>query len=178
MGMESTAAAYFLSCMWFPFRPVVVTFPEVELIRHSLLSCRAVRCLSWAAGGFTLPPNKIRSERGANMALTEQQMLAIKAIADGADNKRAAEISGLGEKYISTLKSQADFSHALALCCVDRLKGLLPESISKLGEIIRAPGRDLYPTQVQAVKTVLEYSRIADLVQTVPDNVTVTIKYE
>ena len=112
------------------------------------------------------------------MALTEQQMLAIKAIADGADNKRAAEISGLGEKYISTLKSQADFSHALALCGVDRLKGLLPESISKLGEIIRAPGRDLYPTQVQAVKTVLEYSRIADLAQTVPENVTVTIKYE
>lgn len=112
------------------------------------------------------------------MALTEQQMLAIKAIASGADNKRAAEISGLGEKYISTLKGQAEFSHALALCCVDRLKGLLPDSISKLGEIIRANGRELYPTQVQAVKTVLEYSRIADLAQTIPDNVTVTIKYE
>lgn len=157
----------------------MVEFLEVELIRHkaSFLVEPSV-CLKMAAGGFALPLQKIRSERGANMALTEQQMLAIKAIADGADNKRAAEISGLGEKYISTLKSQADFSHALALCCVDRLKGLLPESISKLGEIIRAPGRDLYPTQVQAVKTVLEYSRIADLAQTVPENVTVTIKYE
>ena len=73
--------------------------------------------------------------------LTEQQKIAIKAIANGADNKTAAEISGLGEKYISTLKGQAEFSHALALCCVDRLKGLLPDSISKLGEIIRANGR-------------------------------------
>lgn len=109
---------------------------------------------------------------------TEQQEKAIKAIADGADNKLAAEISGLGEKYIASLKSQAEFSHALALCCVDRLKGLLPDSITKLGEIIRAKDKDLYPTQVQAVKTVLEYSRIADLAQTVPENVTVTIKYE
>lgn len=109
---------------------------------------------------------------------TEQQEKAIKAIADGADNKLAAEISGLGEKYISSLKSQAEFSHALALCCVDRLKGLLPDSITKLGEIIRAKDKNLYPTQVQAVKTVLEYSRIADLAQTVPENVTVTIKYE
>ena len=110
--------------------------------------------------------------------LTEQQQMAIKAIADGADNKTASEISGLGEKYIATLKGQAEFSHALALCCVDRLKGLLPDSISKLGEIIRANDKSLYSTQVQAVKTVLEYSRIADLAQTIPDNVTVTIKYE
>ena len=41
--------------------------------------------------------------------LTEQQQIAIKAIANGADNKTAAEISGLGEKYISTLKGQAEF---------------------------------------------------------------------
>ena len=110
--------------------------------------------------------------------LTEQQQMAIKAIADGADNKTASEISGLGEKYIATLKGRAEFSHALALCCVDRLKGLLPDSISKRGEIIRANDKSLYSTQVQAVKTVLEYSRIADLAQTIPDNVTVTIKYE
>ena len=172
MGMESSSRLFSFLCV-VPFPPAVVTSFDIQT---SFFVEPSVACLG--GGRFALPPNKIRSERGANVALTEQQMLAIKAIADGADNKRAAEASGLGEKYISTLKSQADFSHALALCCVDRLKGLLPESISKLGEIIRAPGRDLYPTQVQAVKTVLEYSRIADLAQTIPDNVTVTIKYE
>lgn len=110
--------------------------------------------------------------------LTEKQQLAVKAIADGADNKTAAEISGLGEKYICKLKGEAEFSHALALCCVDRLKGLLPDSISKLGEIIRSNDPALYGTQVQAVKTVLEYSRIADLAQEVPSELTVTVRYE
>lgn len=110
--------------------------------------------------------------------LTDKQMVAVKAIADGADNKTAAEIAGLSEKYISKLKGEAEFSHALALCCVDRLKGLLPDSITKLGEIIRTDDRSLYATQVQAVKTVLEYSRIVDLTETLPQEMSVTVRYE
>lgn len=116
-------------------------------------------------------------ERRQSM-LTEKQQLAIKAIAEGADNETASKISGLGKDYIAKLKGEAEFSHALALCCVDRLKGLLPDSISKLGEIIRSNDPALYGTQVQAVKTVLEYSRIADLAQEVPSELTVTVRYE
>lgn len=110
--------------------------------------------------------------------LTDKQQLAIKAIADGADNATAAKISGLGKDYIAKLKGEAEFSHALALCCVDRLKGLLPDSISKLGEVIRSNDPSLYGIQVQAVKTVLEYSRIADLASEVPNELTVTVRYE
>lgn len=44
MGMEPTAAASFLSCMWFPFRPVVVTFPEVKTPLASFLVEPSVAC--------------------------------------------------------------------------------------------------------------------------------------
>ena len=110
--------------------------------------------------------------------LTDKQQLAVKAIADGADNTTAAQISGLGKDYIAKLKGEAEFAHTLALCCVDRLKGLLPDSISKLGEIIRADDRALYQTQVQAIKIVLEYSRLSSLIDDTPNDLTVTIKYE
>lgn len=110
--------------------------------------------------------------------MTDKQLKAVKAIAEGATNKEASEASGLGEKYISHLKESSEFSHALAIACVDRLKGILPDSVSKLAEIIRSDDKKLYPTQVQAIKLVFEYGRLEDLQEKLPQEVNVNIKYE
>ena len=57
MGMGPTAAASFLSCMWFPFPACGGNIPGSETPLASFLVEPSV-CLKMAAGGFALPLQK------------------------------------------------------------------------------------------------------------------------
>ena len=104
--------------------------------------------------------------------------MLVKALADGMSNKEACAFAGLSEKHIYKLKKDAQFNVTLALCCVDRLKGLLPKAIDKLEEIITNEDTACYPQQIQAIKMILEYSNLTALLDTEDNKMCVTVKYE
>jgi len=115
------------------------------------------------------------------MAMTKKQLSIVEALSQG---KTAADIAkefGVSAQYISQVKQHPEYSLAFAVACQDRIKGMLPKAIQKLARILDSDDPDLYRTQIQAVKMILDYSHVdvvADAVRDAKQPKKVTIKYE
>lgn len=110
--------------------------------------------------------------------MTKKQEMVIKALADGLSDKEACALAGINEKSIYRMKKDTQFNVTLAMCCIDRLQGLLPKAISKLDEIISNEDTAYYQQQIQAIKMILEYSHINAMMDTEDKNLAVTVRYE
>lgn len=113
--------------------------------------------------------------------MTPKQEKALKVLLDGGSYKKASEESGLAYNTVLKLKDNPKFKKMLAMACMDRVKGLLPPSIAKLEEIIKSDDKNLYSTQIKAIQTVFEYSRMKELATIIDSEeekeITVNVKY-
>jgi transposase len=112
--------------------------------------------------------------------MNNRQLEAIKLLANGLSNSAVAEQVGITEQYLSKLKKEKDFSLILALACIDRVKGLLPDSINKLSEIIKQQDPELYDTQLKAIKLVFDYSSLLEIGNDIKDDngLVIEVKYD
>lgn len=110
--------------------------------------------------------------------MTKKQLDIIKHLADGYTEEETAKLVKCSRQYVSKVQNERDYALTLALSCVDRLNGLLPQSISKLQEIITAEGTENYSVQVQAIRLILEYAKLNEIVPDKPQEMIVSINYE
>lgn len=115
------------------------------------------------------------------MAMTKKQLEIVEALAAGKNTVEVAKEFGVSKQYISQVKNHPEYSLMFAVACQDRIKGMLPKAIQKLARILDSDDPDLYRTQIQAVKMILDYSHVdvvADAVRDAKQPKKVTIKYE
>jgi len=115
------------------------------------------------------------------MAMNEKQLGIVDALAHGKSYDEIVAEFGVSKPYITKVKKHPEYSLMFAVACQDRLKGMLPKSIAKLQRILDSDDPDLYRTQIQAIKMILEYSHIdviAEAVNDIKQPKKVTIKYE
>ena len=115
------------------------------------------------------------------MALTKKQIEVVDMLSRGMKVNEIAKELNVSHQYISQVKQHPEYSLAFAVACQDRIKGMLPKAIQKLERILASDDPDLYRTQIQAVKMILDYSHVdvvADAVRDAKQPKKVTIKYE
>ena len=115
------------------------------------------------------------------MAMNKKQLRIVELLADGASYDDIVKDVGVSKPYITQTKQHPEYSLMFAVACQDRIKGMLPKAIQKLERILASDDPDLYRTQIQAVKMILDYSHVdvvADAVRDAKQPKKVTIKYE
>lgn len=115
------------------------------------------------------------------MAMTKKQLEVVDMLSQGMKVTDIAKQLNVSHQYISQVKQHPEYSLTFAVACQDRIKGMLPKAIQKLERILASDDPDLYRTQIQAVKMILDYSHVdvvADAVRDAKQPKKVTIKYE